>query len=131
MLMWPSTNPRKTCRWMPLPTSSGPTARANISGAHPMIRPKNLGLDYLRRSTEKQEISLPRQLDFAITAARQHGVAFDATAADLAHMQAARLHTFKALRLDDGLTGSDLSRPGFLALNRDALADTAVSHVFF
>ncbi len=96
-----------------------------------MIRPKNRGLDYLRRSTDKQEISLPRQLDWAIAAARQHGVVLDAAVADLTHMQAQRLHSYKTLRLDDGITGSDLTRPGFLALNRDALADTCVSHVFF
>src|SRR5262249_897750 len=54
----------------------------------PMIRPKDRGLDYLRRSTDKQEISLPKQLEWAVAAARQHGVALDAAVADLAHMQA-------------------------------------------
>jgi hypothetical protein len=96
-----------------------------------MMRAKNRGLDYLRRSTDKQEISLTKQLEWAITAARQHGVALDAEVADLVHMQARRLCSFKAVRLDDGITGSDLTRPGFLALNRDALADPSVSHVFF
>ena len=43
-----------------------------------MIRPKNRGLSYFRRSTDKQEISLPRQMEWAISAAQQHGVAFDA-----------------------------------------------------
>jgi hypothetical protein len=96
-----------------------------------MIRPKNRGLDYLRRSTDKQEISLPKQLEWAIAAARQHGVALDAAVADLTHMQAQRLPSYKAIRLDDGITGSDLTRPGFLAFNRDALADASVSHIFF
>jgi hypothetical protein len=97
----------------------------------PMIRPKNRGLVYLRRSTDKQEISLPKQLEWAVAAAQQHGVALDAAVTDLAHMQALRLHSYKAIRLDDGITGSDLTRPGFLAFNRDALADISISNVFF
>jgi hypothetical protein len=96
-----------------------------------MSRPKDRGLAYLRRSTDKQEISLPMQLGWAIAAAQHHCIALDAAVADLAHMQTLRLHSYKAIRLDDGITGSDLSRPGFLAFNRDALADSAVSHVFF
>jgi DNA invertase Pin-like site-specific DNA recombinase len=96
-----------------------------------MARAKNRGLTYARRSTDKQEISLPRQLEWAIAAAQQHGVALDATLADLAHMQTQRLHSYKDIRLDDGITGSDLTRPGFVAFNRDALEDASVSHVFF
>jgi hypothetical protein len=45
-------------------------------------------------------------------------------------MQALRLHTYKAVRLDDGITGSDLTRPGFRAVIDDALADRGVSHLF-
>ncbi len=96
-----------------------------------MARSKNRGLVYLRRSTEKQEISLPKQLEWAIVAAKQHGVILDAALADLVHMQAHRLHSHKSIRLDDGISGSDLTRPGFLALNRDAIADATISHVFF
>jgi hypothetical protein len=95
-----------------------------------MARAKGRGLTYLRRSTDKQEISLPSQLDWAIGAARQHGVVFDATLADLAHMQLAGLHSHKAIRLDDGISGADLTRPGFKALLDDALADPGTSHIF-
>src|SRR5262245_38982662 len=95
-----------------------------------MARTKNRGLVYLRRSTEKQEISLPSQLDWALASARQHGVPLDVDAADLAYMQAHHLHVHKALRLDDGISGSDLNRPGFLAVIEDALADRTVSHLF-
>src|SRR5438477_151608 len=95
-----------------------------------MARVKNRGLLYARRSTDKQEISLPSQLDWAVATASQHGVALDAGPADLTHMQALRLHSYKAVRLDDGITGADMTRPGFLALNRDALGDRTVSHVF-
>src|SRR5262245_44150482 len=95
-----------------------------------MARTKNRGLVYLRRSTEKQEISLPSQLDWALASARQHGVPLDVDAADLAYMQAHHLHVHKALRLDDGISGSDLNRPGFLAVIEDALADRSISHLF-
>jgi hypothetical protein len=94
-----------------------------------MPRTKNRALAYLRRSTDKQEISLPSQLDWALATARQHGVLIDAEPADLPLMQARHLHAYKALRLDDGVSGSDLSRPGFRAVIDDALADRTVSHM--
>jgi hypothetical protein len=96
-----------------------------------MNRKKNRGLVYLRRSTDKQEISLAKQLEWAIARARQQDVVLDATMADLEHMQARRLHSYKDLRLDDGISGSDLSRPGFLAFNANTLQDESISHVFF
>ena len=96
-----------------------------------MTRPKNNGLAYLRRSTDKQEISLPRQISWSIDAALAEGVRLDAGASDLDHMQSLRLHSYKGIRLDDGITGSDLTRPGFLAFNRDALKDPAISHLYF
>src|SRR3954464_4076500 len=95
-----------------------------------MARNKNRGLVYLRRSTDKQEISLPSQLDWALVNAVQHGVPLDADAADVPYMQVRHLHSHKALRLDDGISGSDLNRPGFLAVIQDALADRTVSHLF-
>jgi DNA invertase Pin-like site-specific DNA recombinase len=95
------------------------------------MRPKNRGLGYLRRSTGKQEISLQKQLEWNVAAARHHAVAFDFAEADLADMLARGLHSYKSIRLDDGISGSDLTRPGFVSLNADALADPSVSHVFF
>jgi len=95
-----------------------------------MARAKNRGLVYLRRSTDKQEISLPFQLEWAIATARHHGVTLDATVADLEHMQALGLRCYKDIRLDDGITGADLTRAGFLAVNQNALADPAISHLF-
>ena len=95
-----------------------------------MPRSKNQALVYVRRSTEKQEISLPAQIEWAVAAARQQDVALDAAVADLEFMQAKRLHRYKAIRLDDGITGADMNRPGFLAVNRDILADQTISHLF-
>jgi hypothetical protein len=46
-------------------------------------------------------------------------------------MTAQSLHSYKAIRLDDGITGSDLTRPGFLSVNADALEDISISHVLF
>jgi recombinase/resolvase-like protein len=95
-----------------------------------MTRRKDRGLVYIRRSTDRQAISLPAQIEWALGAARQQDVVLDASVADLEHMQALGLHTYKAIRMDDGVTGADMTRPGFLAVNRDALADRSISHVF-
>ena len=94
-----------------------------------MTRPKQNALGYLRRSTDKQEISLPSQLEWEIDTARRIVVALDASLGDLDHMLARRLHAYKAIRLDDGISGADLTRPGFLALNHDAVADRKNSHI--
>ncbi len=95
-----------------------------------MARAKNRGLVYARRSTDKQEISLPSQIEWAAAAAARQGVTLDAAVTDLTHMQPLHLHSYKDIRLDDGISGSDLTRPGFLAVSRDALGDKTVSHVF-
>jgi DNA invertase Pin-like site-specific DNA recombinase len=96
-----------------------------------MTREKHSSLAYLRRSTGKQEISLPTQLEWAMTAAAKQGVRLDATPIDLQYMMANRLHSHKSIRLDNGISGSDLSRPGFRALLQDAIKDSSISHVFF
>src|SRR5689334_11557118 len=92
-------------------------------------RRRGRALAYLRRSTGRQELSLAAQLDWALDQARRHGVPLDARPADLEAMQARGLHSYEGLRLDDGITGADLTRPGFRALIADALVDKAVSHV--
>jgi hypothetical protein len=93
-------------------------------------RPKNRGLAYLRRSSGRQETSLETQLEWAIAEAARQGVALDATMEDLKLMKAQRLTAYKDIRLDDSITGAALDRPGFLALNRDALGNRAYSHIF-
>ena len=107
-----------------------PPALTHLGVTATMERANNQGLVYCRRSTDKQEISLPSQVEWAIQAAGRQGVTLDATIADLEHMQALRLHRYKAIYLDDGITGSDLTRPGFVGINRDALADRRFSHIF-
>ena len=93
-------------------------------------RNKQDGAGYLRRSTNRQEASLPYQLDWAIAQARQHEVRFDVSQADLEIMQARGLHKYKCLYLDDGVSGADLERPGLRALVEGVVANQNISHLF-
>jgi hypothetical protein len=90
----------------------------------------NCGLVYLRRSGKRQETSLDTQLGWATRAADQTGVDLDASPADLKHMRDNFLHSYKSIRLDDGITGSDPTRPGFKALIHDSVSDRSISHIF-
>ncbi len=93
-------------------------------------RKLNEGLAYLRRSTGKQEASVHNQLIWAIEEARRYGVRLDATPQDLDYMLAHGLSQYKELFLDDGITGSDLERPGFVAFKGTAIARREISHLF-
>jgi hypothetical protein len=95
-----------------------------------MARTKDSGLTYLRRSTDYQEMSLLNQLQWANTAAKYHGVRLDVAQSDLDHAMHLQLSSYKALRLDNGISGDDFTRPGFVAFNQDALADRRISHGF-
>jgi DNA invertase Pin-like site-specific DNA recombinase len=90
----------------------------------------NRGLVYLRRSGKRQETSLDTQLTWAIHEALQLGVTTDATPADLQYMRDNSLHSYKSLRIDDGVSGSDATRPGFKALIHDSVSDRSISHIF-
>ena len=92
-------------------------------------RSKGRALAYLRRSTDRQEISLSAQLDWARGQAAVHGVELDASPADLAHLRDKGFSSYKGLRVDDGISGADMNRPGFLALIGDAQRDPTISHV--
>lgn len=93
-------------------------------------RTKSNGLVYLRRSDGKQETSLEKQLDWALSEAHKLGVKVDATMAELAYMQANGLNVYKSIRLDNAITGADLTRPGLKALIEDAGNDRSCSHIF-
>jgi hypothetical protein len=92
-------------------------------------RKRDRALGYLRRSTGRQEVSLITQLHWAIGKAAELELDFDASLPDLDAMVSSGGFSHKGLRLDDGITGADLRRPGFLALIHDALVDTQISHV--
>src|SRR5437868_2455780 len=94
------------------------------------MRPKTRGLVYLRRSSGRQETSLETQLEWALAAAARESVVLEASQDDLRLMKAQRLTAYKDIRLDDSVTGADLDRPGFRALNGDAVADRTYSHIF-
>ena len=84
---------------------------------------------YFRRSTGKQEASLPRQHAWAVAKARELGLIFTATLADLEYMLAHGLHAYKGMFLDDGITGADLDRPGFVQIRRQAMLGSGPSHI--
>ena len=93
-------------------------------------RKKDKGLVYLRRSTDSQENSLQMQLAWAIRKAGELGVNIEASLDDLQTMQAKRKHSFKSIRLDDAISGTEMNRPGFSSLQKDAKSDKSISHVF-
>ena len=93
-------------------------------------RPQDKGLIYLRRSTDSQENSLQMQLAWAIRRASELRVNIEASPDDLQAMQSQRLHSFKSIRLDDAISGTELDRPGFSSLQKDAKNDTSISHIF-
>lgn len=92
-------------------------------------RPTNRGLVLLRRSGDRQETSLDKQLTWAVGSAAREGVVLDAAVADISHMQARGLHTYKGIRLDDAIPGDELERPGLSALIKDVEHDRTISHV--
>lgn len=93
-------------------------------------RKKNRGLSYLRRSGDRQETSLRTQVEWACGQANNLNVNLLASPTDVEYAQAHRLHSYKDIRLDDSVTGADLTRPGFLALINDAHANPSISHLF-
>src|SRR5262249_19582166 len=86
-------------------------------------------LIYLRRSNSRNELSLSGQLNWALAEAANLGLAVDATQEDLGHMIGNRLSVLKSLRVDDGISGAEMERPGFRAILRDAAANEKISHV--
>ena len=93
-------------------------------------RKNGRGIVYIRRSGDKQETSLEKQLTWAMKAAKHHAVPIDATLEDLLYMQANRLHKYKAIYLDDALSGDDLERPGLKSLIEDFHRHSDRSHLF-
>ena len=94
------------------------------------VRKKNKGLIYLRRSSDKQATSLESQLTWAVGEAQRTGVSVDAARADLEHMQRKGISSYKSIRLDDGITGSNLNRQGLQKLISDVTNSVEISHIF-
>lgn len=94
------------------------------------IRNQNEGLIYVRRSSNRQEASMETQLNWALQRAAELGVHVDASINDLNRMLASGMNSYKSLRIDDAVTGSDLNRMGFCALLADAKENKSISHIF-
>jgi hypothetical protein len=92
-------------------------------------RPLNRGLAYLRRSDDGQEASLKQQFDWAKVKAKDLGVQFRGTYADVEKMQQNGLHCLNDIFLDDAISGGDLTRPGLQAFLSTSVDDKTVSHV--
>ena len=93
-------------------------------------RLKNNGAFLLRRSGDRQETSLEKQLGWEMWKASELGVSFNASPSDLLHMQADSLFQYKSMYLDDAIPGDEMERPGLSALMRNVKADPTISHVF-
>jgi DNA invertase Pin-like site-specific DNA recombinase len=93
-------------------------------------RRKSEGRAYVRRSTSKQESGIFEQLAWAVAEASKYAITLDGCSRDLDHMLAHGLQHFKHIYLDDGISGSNVNRPGFIAFRQEALANPAISHLF-
>lgn len=92
-------------------------------------RTKRDALCYLRRSTSKQEMGIHGQLEWALQTAREHEVNLEASPDDIREMLQRGLKSYRGILLDDGISGSRLDRPGFVALRRAAIQNRNVSHI--
>ena len=95
-------------------------------------RPVGRGVMYGRRSQNKrkQENSFAYQVDVAMKRARDVNVPLAVDAALVAEAERTGACNIGDLYLDDGVSGSELSRPGLDKLLADLKADRTISHVF-
>lgn len=95
-------------------------------------RPVGRGVMYGRRSQTKsrQENSFAYQVDVAIKRARDVDVPLAVDAALVAQAERTGAANIGDLYVDDGISGSELSRPGLDKLLADLKADRSISHVF-
>ncbi|NQV24736.1 MAG: recombinase family protein [Rhodopirellula sp.] len=92
-------------------------------------RTKRHALCYLWRSTSKQEMGIHGQLEWALQTACKHEVNLEASPDDIGEMLQRGLKSYRGIRLDDGISGSRLDRPGFVSLRRAALQNSNISHI--
>ena len=95
-------------------------------------RPSGRGVMYGRRSQSKrkQENSFAYQLEVAIKRSQDVNVPLTVDAAMVAEAEQTGACNIGDLYVDDGVSGSELSRPGLDKLISDLRADRAISHVF-
>ncbi len=95
-----------------------------------LIREKNLGLAYLRRSSGDQPNSFQTQFDWAVSEAKSNNVELQADWEDFEQKRSRGAIESNDLVFDDAISGNDLSRPGLFALIKRATSDLSISHVF-
>lgn len=95
-------------------------------------RPVGRGVMYGRRSQNKrkQENSFAYQVDVAMKRARDVNVPLAVNPTLVAEAERTGACNIGDLYLDDGVSGSELSRPGLDKLLADLKADRTISHVF-
>lgn len=95
-------------------------------------RPIGRGVMYGRRSQSKakQEHSFAYQVEVAMKRARDVNVPLAVAAALVAEAERTGSANIGELYVDDGISGSELNRPGLDKLIADLKADRSISHVF-
>ncbi len=108
--------------------------RSNRNGRGRVIRkrPVGRGAMYGRRSQSKrkQENSFAYQVEVAMKRARDVNVPLAVDAALVAEAERTGACNIGDLYVDDGISGSELNRPGLDKLIADLKADRTISHVF-
>jgi len=96
-----------------------------------MNRPeKSTGVFYHRDSEGHSELAPPQYVEWARGEAARLGVSFSGTADAINSLIANRKSFAGDLFLDYGISGNQLSRPGFDALRARVLSDSTVTHLF-
>ncbi len=86
---------------------------------------------YIRRSTTQQGQSLEGQLAWAIEEAVKRHLTCTADQIGLKEAIEKRLHRCGDVYIDDGITGSDMNRPGFMQFHARAVSDPQITHAMF
>ncbi len=97
-----------------------------------MIRSEtnNRGVVYVRRSTNKNEQSLPDQLDWAVRTAKGRGIEMSVPADDKESLIKGIVTQSHDVYCDDAISGAVESRPGLHAMLRRIKQDKTVAFLF-
>ena len=88
------------------------------------------GLFYHRDSEAHSELAPPQYVEWARTEAARLGVSFSGTPEVMISMMDRNQSAEGDLYLDYGMSGNQLSRPGFDRFRQRALSDHTMSHLF-
>lgn len=96
-----------------------------------MSRTGNRAIAYMRRSTDKQETSLLQQFEWAIAEARQRKLSLLTYKEDADRLKAGLNGEVRLgdIYLDDAISGSDRTRPGFNAMLQRLRDDKEIAYL--